>query len=154
MNIKKITNINKKWMLYNNSHQNNEICYSENNSICFYDIFERKIRAKISNIKEYNDTLEWFTMTKKDLLFIPGSNQLFVINTNEYKLVRKIEVPNSSSNTGVCLLNKNILLTGDYESIIRQWKIEEDNLVLISKKEKTHESYIYFLLNMGRLSAS
>ena len=33
------------------------------------------------------------------------------------------------------MLNKNILLTGDCAKIIRQWKIEEDNLILISKKE-------------------
>ena len=42
-----------------------------------------------------------------------------------------------------------MLLTGDYEEIIRQWKIEGDNLILISKKEKTHDSDINVLLNMG-----
>ena len=82
-------------------------------------------------------------------MLIPGSNQLSIINTNVYKLVRKIDVPNASTITGVCLLNKNMLLTGDYEEIIRQWKIEGDNLILISKKEKTHEHDINVLLNMG-----
>ena len=47
------------------------------------------------------------------------------------------------------MLNKNILLTGDDAEIIRQWKIEEDNLILLSKKEKTHDSTIYVLLNIG-----
>ena len=88
-------------------------------------------------------------MIKKDLLLIPGYNQLSIINTNEYKLIRKIDVPNSSWITGVCLLNKDMLLTGDYSKIIRQWKIEGDNLILISKKEKTHDSDINVLLNMG-----
>ena len=88
-------------------------------------------------------------MIKKDLLLIPGENQLSIINTNEYKLVRKIDVPNSSTITGVCLLNKNMLLTGDCSEIIRQWKIEGDNLILISKKEKAHDEDINVLLNMG-----
>ena len=87
-------------------------------------------------------------MIKKDLLLIPGKNQLSIINTNEYKLVRTIEVPNASWITGVCLLNKDMLLTGDYSEIIRQWKIEGDNLTLISKKEKVHENDINILLNM------
>jgi len=88
-------------------------------------------------------------MIKRDLLLIPGSNQLSIINTNEYKLVRKIDVLNSSCITGVCLFNKNMLLTGDYAEIIRQWQIEGDNLILISKKEKTHDNDINVLLNMG-----
>ena len=88
-------------------------------------------------------------MIKKNLLLIPGSNQLTLINTDEYNIIRKIEVPNASTITGVCLLNKNMLLTGDYAEIIRQWKIEGDNLILISKKEKTHDKDINVLLNMG-----
>ena len=88
-------------------------------------------------------------MIKKDLLLIPGKNQLSIINTNEYKLIRIINVPNASWITGVCLLNKNILLTGDFSETIRQWKIEGDNLILISKKEKAHTNGINVLLNMG-----
>ena len=42
-----------------------------------------------------------------------------------------------------------MLLTGDYSETIRQWKIEGDNLILISKKEKTHDSDINVLLNIG-----
>ena len=42
-----------------------------------------------------------------------------------------------------------MLLTGDYSEIIRQWKIEGDNLILISKKEKAHDSDINVLLNLG-----
>ena len=131
--------------------KDNEICYSENNNnaICFYDILERKIKSTISNISKYNRLREWIIMMKKGLLLIPGENQLSIINTNEYKLIRTINVSNASTITGVCLLNKDMLLTGDYSETIRQWKIEGDNLILISKKEKTHDSDINVLLNMG-----
>ena len=47
------------------------------------------------------------------------------------------------------MLNKNILFTGDQKGIIREWKIEEDNLKLISKKENAHKESILTLLNIG-----
>ena len=47
------------------------------------------------------------------------------------------------------MLNKNMLLTGDQSYTLRQWKIEEDNLILVSKKEKAHDSTISVLLNIG-----
>ena len=128
---------------------NNEICYSVDNKICFYDLLERKIKASISDISKNNSYREWFIMIKKDLLLIPGYNIISIINTEQYKLVRKIEVPGSNWICGVCMLNENMLLTGDEAKIIRQWKIEEDNLILVSKKEKTHDDYINVLLNIG-----
>ena len=111
---------------------------------------KKKNKATISNISKGNNNYrEWFILIGKDLLLIPGDNQLSIINTNVYKLVRKIDVPNASTITGVCLLNKNMLLTGDYAEIIRQWKIEGDNLILVSQKEKAHDSYINVLFNIG-----
>ena len=47
------------------------------------------------------------------------------------------------------MLNKNILFTGDDEGLIRKQKIEEDNLILILKKENAHNNSIYTLLNIG-----
>ena len=70
-------------------------------------------------------------MISKELFVIPRENKISIVNVNEYKLIRIIEVPNSSWNCGVCMLNKNMLLTGDYSKVIRQWKIECDNLILI-----------------------
>ena len=47
------------------------------------------------------------------------------------------------------MLNENIIITGDNKSTIREWKIEGDNLILISKKEKAHNDGILTLLNIG-----
>ena len=131
--------------------KDNEICYLEDyKRICFYDIFERKkINASISIEDSYSSYKLWFIMIKKNLLLVPGTNKISIINTDEYNLVRTIEVPNSNLITGVCLLNKDMLLTGDFSKTIRQWKIEGDNLILISKKEKAHDSDINVLLNLG-----
>jgi len=131
-----------------NKIKENEICYSENDDkICFFDINERKIKSSISNIsKSWNSP---FIMISKDLLFISGKNKISIININYYELIREIKVPNSGWIYGACMLNKNILLTGDEKGIIREWKIEEDNLILISKKENAHNDCITSLLNIG-----
>ena len=87
-------------------------------------------------------------MMTKDLLLITGENKISIINVNNYKL-RIINVPGANWIYGVCMLNQNILLTGDCKGNITQWKIEIDNLILVSKKEKAHDSAITKLLNLG-----
>ena len=88
-------------------------------------------------------------MISKELLLIPGINKISIININEYNLIRIIDVSNSNRIAGVCMLNENILLTGDKNGIIRQWKIEGDDLILISIKEKAHNDFIWCLVNIG-----
>jgi len=129
----------------------NEICYSEkqNSSICFFDLQQRKIILSLNNIHKRNDSYEWFIMINKDLLLIPGENKISIINVNKYNLVRIVDTNESGWILGVCKLNENILLTGDHQKTIRQWKIEGDNLILISQKEKTHEGDINYLINLG-----
>jgi len=129
----------------------NEICYSEkaNSSICFYDLNQRKKITIINNINKRNDWREWFIMINKELLLIPGCNKISIINVNKYNIVRIIDVKGSDWICGVCMLNENILLTGDYNEIIKEWKIEGDNLILISQKEKVHNDDISYLINIG-----
>ena len=64
-------------------------------------------------------------------------------------MVKIIDVAFSGWIYGICLINNNILLTGDDSKNLIQWKIENDNLILISKKENAHDKEILFLLNMG-----
>ena len=125
--------------------KDNEICYSEydNYTICFYDLLERKVKSSISNIRCCS-----MIMMTKNLLVITGYYEISIINVNNYKL-RIIDVPEPERILGVCILNQNMLLTGDYTNIIRQWRIEGDNLILISKKEKAHDDGITDLLNLG-----
>ena len=42
-----------------------------------------------------------------------------------------------------------MIVTGDFNGRIIQWKIENDNLKLISKKENAHNSIIYTLSKLG-----
>ena len=129
----------------------NEICYSEleNSSICFYDLNERKKISSLNNINKKNNDFERFIMINKNLLFIPGENKISIINVNKYNIVRIIDIIGSGWICGVCMLNENILLTGDFKKIIKEWKIEGDNLILISQKETAHNGPISYLINIG-----
>ena len=88
-------------------------------------------------------------MITSELLLIPGENKISIINIYQYRIVRIIDISGSNMIRGVCMLNKDMLLTGDCSKVIRQWRIEGDNLILISQKENSHESYINYLLNTG-----
>jgi len=126
--------------------KDNEICYNESDSekTCFYDLLERKVKFAISNIS--NDNM---IMMTKDLLLIAGWNKISIINVNNYKLLRKIDYPRAICIYAVCMLNQNILLTGDNSRIIRQWRILDYNLIFVSYKEKAHDGGISVLLNLG-----
>ncbi len=87
-------------------------------------------------------------MINKDLLIIPGDNKLFLVNVNHYKLVREIDVNDSGFISSCCILNNNMLITGDKKAL-RQWRLENDNLIPIYKKDNSHEGEIISLLNTG-----
>lgn len=130
--------------------KNNEICYSVRTSdkIYFFDFLERKSKASISNISKRNYTDEWFNMLNENFLAIPGENKITIINVKIYKIARIIEITGSSWILGNCRINENILFTGDRKLAIRQWKIEGDNLILISKKDYAHDGDINTLINL------
>jgi len=133
--------------------KDNEICYQEciqkNDSICFYDLIKKKVSAKLDNIHIPSYIFNCMIMIKKDLLLVSGHNELYIININSYELIRTID--SSGSGCMVCnlLLNENILLTGDNNGRLIQWKIENDNLQRFSIKEKAHDGRVNTLLKIG-----
>jgi len=136
--------------------KDNEICYQEctqeNNNvstICFYDLMEKKVIAEINNIILPSYDFNCMIMIKKDLLVASGKNQLYIININSYELIKTIDSPGSGYMVCNLLLNENILLTGDNNGRLIQWKIENDNLERFSIKEKAHDSRINTLLKIG-----
>ena len=88
-------------------------------------------------------------MISKDLLLIGGDNVITIINVNNHNVIRTIDSPNSVSIEEICLLNKNILLTGDNNGRIIQWTINGDNLIRNSIKEHALEGSVYVLKKLG-----
>jgi WD40 repeat protein len=132
----------------------NEIAYLEtanylNYNISFFDFNEKEIKSTISNLNSCGN-LGPFNMITKDLLVYARNNLLYLINVNEYEIISFINVPDSFSIYGFCMLNENMFLTGGSYGGIRQWKIEGENIVLFSQKEKAHNGNIIFALTKLR----
>ena len=87
-------------------------------------------------------------MISKDLLLITGKNKISIINVNSYDLIKRINVDNSGWIIA-CILNKDMILTGDQNRRISQWKIDNSHLKLIYKKENAHDDKIYTLSKLG-----
>ena len=131
--------------------KNNEIFYYEstNSALCFFDLQERKNITKINNINVTYYILDSLLMMSDDLLLAAGENKLTIININSHSIIRNIDVSGSSWISSACLLTDDIILTADDNHRIIQWRIQHDNLELISKKENAHDSYIYVLKKIG-----
>ena len=131
--------------------KNNEICYYEdtNSALCFFDLQERKNITKINNISVTDYICDILLMMSNDLLLAAGENKLTIININSHSIIRNIDVSGSSWICSACLLTNDIILTADYYHRIIQWRIQHDNLELISKKENAHDSCINVLKKIG-----
>ena len=71
-----------------------------------------------------------------------------IINVNEYKKIRQIDIPNSGYINATCKLNYNIIIIGDKNGNLMKWRIEKDNIILIYKKENSHNDRINVILNL------
>ena len=130
--------------------KDNEICYYEKkDNICFYDFIKRRNIKKINNISVSSHIFDSLLMISKDLLLITGFNKISIINVNSYNLIKTIEEDDSGMIFAACIINKDTILTGDENKRIIQWKIENDNLKLISKKENAHDDIITTISKLG-----
>ena len=118
-------------------------------TICFYDFIKRNNIKKLNNISAVFYNLNSLLMISNDLLLITGENKISIINVNSYNLIKTINVDNSGWILIACMLNKDMILTGDENKRIIQWKIENDNLKLISIKENAHDIRIFTLSKLG-----
>ena len=123
----------------------NEIAYSTGDKkLNFYDLNEKKNKTFLENIIS---SFSSFLMINKDLLLVTGENKINIINVNDYVKIREIDILNAGEIRGVCRLNSNIIITGDDNGTLTEWKIEGDNLIN-SKNEKAHEDNITVVINL------
>ena len=129
----------------------NEICYDQkktffNHSICFYDLLGKKVIKVINDLNII--TVNTFNMIAKDLLLIAGEDKLSIINVNQYNLIRIVDVPGSSIIFLSFILNRNFFLTSDFNRNLKQWKLEGDNIELISTKENAQREPICSMVKL------
>ena len=128
--------------------KDNEIFYYESNedTICFYDFIKKKTNKTMSNITvtAFNSLL----MLTKELLLICRYNKITVMNVYTYNIVRSIDVPDSDWISSVIRFNKDQIVTADENKRIILWKIEGDNLRMITKNDKAHDGCIFSLTKL------
>ena len=128
--------------------KDNEICYYESNedTICFYDFIKKKTNKTMSNITvtAFNSLL----MLTKELLLICRYNKITVMNVYTYNIVRSIDVPDSDWISSAIRFNKDQIVTADENKRIILWKIEGDNLRMITKNDKAHDGCIFSLTKL------
>ena len=131
--------------------KNNEICYYEHeNTVCFYDLIKKNIIKKIYDISATIYTYDSFLMISEDLLLITGKDKISIVNVDSYDLISIIDVPDSGwIKVANCMLNNDMIITGDDSKRIIQWKIYYDILTLFSKKENAHDDWISTLSILG-----
>ena len=128
------------------------IC-GEKDKIQFFELNSRKLK-EIINI---NRDIHWtpsklFCMINERCLCVGGADKITLIDVYNKNIIREVQ----DNGAHICLLklNDNILLTGKNNHDITQWKINENNLTFISKKEKAHQGTIREIIRFNNLIIS
>ena len=114
--------------------------------IKFYDI---KSRKKIESAKvnsAYNNVDNLF-MISKIFLLVGVKNSILIFDVNQHRQIKEIKCDNSDFISSFFKLDERTLLSGDSKGQLRQWIINEDNLILENTKEKAHNGIINMIIN-------
>ena len=114
--------------------------------IKFYDLKSRKIIDSIS-INDFsrgiNDSLY---MINKNYLLVGTKNSIELFDVNQRRQIKSIKSDNSDYVLTFMKINDNTLLSGDSEGKIKQWIIDDDNLILESTKENAHNKNKIYMI--------
>ena len=130
-----------------------ELVISGENKIQFFELDSRKLKEII----KINSDICWapfnlLCMMNERCLCVGGKNKITLIDIYNKNIIREIE--ENGVNYCLCKLNDNTLLIGKDSGDITQWKINENNLALVYKKEKAHQGYIYKIIRSNNLVIS
>ena len=124
-----------------------EIVYSGYNSegksfIKFYDIKSRKIINSCQVTQQYNGLTDNLYKMSNTYLLVGASNAILIFDVNQHRQIREIKTENSNCITCVLKWGEKTLLSVDYIGNIKQWIINDDNLILQETKNKAHNGQI------------
>ena len=131
-----------------------EIVYSQqiyeancwNYYIKFYDL---KSRKKIESTKVnclYNNVDNLY-MISKVFLLVGVKNSILIFDVNQHRQIKEIKCDNSDFISSFLKLDEKTLLSGDSKGQVKQWIINEDNLILENTKEKAHNGQVNMIIN-------
>ena len=124
-----------------------EIAYSgyNNNGTSFVRFYDLKSRKKIDSSSVttfYNGLSDFLYKLSETYLLVGASNSILIFDVNQHRQIREIKQDNSNCFTSFVKIDASTLLSSDCTGKIRQWIIDDDNLILKSTKENAHGSQI------------
>jgi len=120
--------------------------------IQFFEINSRKLKEII----DINTVIRWtpsnlFCMMNERCLCVGGQDKITIIDIYNKNIIR--EIKENGAHRCLLKLNDNVLLSGKDGDII-EWEISENNLKLVGKKEKAHQSSIIEIIRFNNSIAS
>ena len=121
----------------------NEICasckFNETEFLSFYNLDTKEAYAFTKNIPL---SFYGFKLNSKTILFYKN-DCVYVVNSRKHELLSKFQLDfnergDKNSIFSLCVLTSNMVLIGDIEGYLLQYKLEGDELIEISRKEKVH----------------
>jgi WD40 repeat protein len=127
-----------------------EIAYSgyNNNGTSFVRFYDLKSRKKIDSSSVttfYNGLSDFLYKLSETYLLVGASNSILIFDVNQHRQIREIKQDNSNCFTSFVKIDASILLSSDCTGKIRQWIIDDDNLILKSTKENAHGGQIMMI---------
>ena len=124
-----------------------EIAYSGydsngNSYIKFYDLKSRKNISSINTKQQYNGLTDNLYKLNDTHLLVGANNTILIFDVNQHRQIKEIECKNSSCITCFLKWDEKSLLSVDCNGNIKQWIIDNDNLILENEKNKAHDKQI------------
>ena len=122
-----------------------EIVYSGYNSASYIRFYDLKSRKKIDSVSVttcYNGLSDFLYKLSEIYLLVGASNSILIFDVNQHRQIREIKQDNSSCFTSFLKINEHTLLSSDCSGKIRQWIVDDDNLILKGTKENAHGGQI------------
>ena len=114
--------------------------------IKFYDIKSRK-KIESAKVNCASNNVDNLYMISKTLLLVGVKNSILIFDVNQHRQIKEIKSENSGFISSFLKLDERTLLSGDDKGQVKQWIINEDNLILENTKEKAHNGRINMIIN-------
>ena len=113
--------------------------------IRFYDLKSRK-KIDSTKITDFSTpTSDVLYMLSKIYLLVGTKGSILIFDINQHRQIKEIKLDNSDWINSFLKIDESTLLSVDSRGKIRQWIINDDNLILECVKEKAHEGCIYMI---------
>ena len=125
----------------------NEVVTLSRTNVNFYDLNKRDKICSVQGFESFNlNPGKKFCKANEKLLLVCGRTSIFLVDYQNYQLINKIECNNIIA---IYKLPNDIILSGQVNGDIKQWKCNDREIKLFSYKSKAHDNGIIFMFTIN-----